>query len=39
MPAQILDGNAIAASLRHEIAATVQARTEAGLREPGRGTA
>jgi methylenetetrahydrofolate dehydrogenase (NADP+)/methenyltetrahydrofolate cyclohydrolase len=35
MPAQILDGNAIAAALRHEIAATVQARTEAGLRAPG----
>ena len=36
MSAQILDGNAIAASLRVEIAATVEARIEAGL--PRRGT-
>ena len=35
MSAQILDGNAIAASLRVEIAATVEARIEAGLRVPG----
>jgi methylenetetrahydrofolate dehydrogenase (NADP+)/methenyltetrahydrofolate cyclohydrolase len=35
MTAQILDGNAIAAQLRRELAATVARRREASLRPPG----
>lgn len=35
MPAQILDGNAIAAALRRDITARVNARSAAGQRPPG----
>lgn len=35
MPAQIIDGNAIAAALKDEIKARVDIRTQQGLRRPG----